>query len=724
MAGSVPSDLSDCRNSTSCTKMVQVGTQTLSLRAAVEALPPEGGTLELPAGHFTGSGSCGVVVRQSNVTIRGAAGPLETVIDCAGRDRHMVLLGANISLERLRLVGGAATPRSCATSAAMGLSCSLDTNGGCLLVAGGPAAVRDCRLEGCAASGNGGGVAAYGPLTLERVQVEGCSSVRGGGVYSRAEVKAVNSSLERNSAWQGGGIFVEGAVGVLAGQGVALVGNTAQNSGGGLHAEESARIRLGGRSTVRGNTAGANGGGINLYLWAELVLEGDVAVAENLVTDESNGYGGGGVCGFEETRVELRDRAAVVDNVALNAAGGGLRLTHGSALMMGDDALLGRNKAQMGGGLYFAQKGIIIMSGRARVVGNKAMDGGGIFITSTSHKNRPFTGPGPVFLNLSDSVSVCGNTASESGGGIFGTSQEDLWGRFYIFLTGNVVIKGNSATVQGGAVHLERHSSLTVDGRVRIEDNNAGIIGGAIQSINQVKIHLGGQTVVRNNSALSAAGAIGLNGSALFVFDDVTINGNSANYTGGAIMAVSSSLVELLGTTRVVGNCAGSGGAVFLTQGSVMTVTGWTRVANNRAMTGGGVFAQESTVAVLQNASVSWNDAGLRGGGLMLSAAEAHLEGAPAVEHNRAGKAGGGMYLELQSGLSVGGAAVINENTAGIFMLGKCSAELASFVDVADGDLIHAGGGIFATDGAEVTLGGSAVLRRNSASVGGAVSLR
>jgi predicted outer membrane repeat protein len=723
MAGSVPSDSSDCRNSTSCTKMVQVGTQALSLRAAVEALPPEGGILELPAGHFTGSGSCGVVVRQSNVTIRGSAGPLETVIDCAGRDRHMVLLGANISLERLRLVGGAAA-RSCATSAAMGLSCSLDTNGGCLLVAGGPAAVRDCRLEGCAAPGNGGGVAAYGPLTLERVQVEGCSSVRGGGVYSRGEVKAVNSSLERNSAWQGGGIFVEGALGVLAGQGVALVGNTAQNSGGGLHAEESARIRLGGRSTVRGNTAGANGGGINLYLWAELVLEGEAEVAENLVTDESNAYGGGGVCGDGETRVELRARAAVVDNMAFNAAGGGLRLTRGSGLVVKDDAIIGRNMGTLGGGLYFAQKGTINVSGRAAVENNSAIwwNGGGFYLSGLSYNHIPISGQGAIFLNVSGTASFRGNSAVDNGGAICASGRSPDVMRSHVVLTDDVVMEGNSGT-DGGAIYLEFLSSLITDGRVRLAGNSAGRNGGAIMASSQATVDLGGHTVLKANFALRWGGAIGVDGSELTVRDNVTIDGNSARNFGGGIAARSSSIITLRGAAKVQDNCGGSGGGIYAVQGCTLLVADGVQVVKNQAVTGGGIFAQAGKATVMDDTVVSRNDAALQGGGIFLSAASLQVEGAVAVEHNRAGKAGGGLYLDLQSKLGVN-SGVIDDNTAGPFLLGTCAAALASTAGVTGGNGSSAGGGIFATDNAEVTLKSGAALRRNSAGAGGAVLIR
>jgi predicted outer membrane repeat protein len=719
----VPSDISDCSNSTACTKMVQVGSQTLSLRAAVEALPAEGGTLELPAGYFTGSGSCGLVVRQSNVTIRGAAGPLETVIDCAMRDRHFVLLGANISIERLRLINGEAAPRSCATAAAMGLNCSLDINGGCLLFAGGPAAVRDCRLEGCTAAGVGGGVAAYGPLTMVRLQVEGCSATRGGGLYSRGGIMAVNSSLNGNSAWQGGAIFVDGAAGVLTGQGLVLAGNTAQNSGGGLHAEGSARIQLGEGSRVQGNTAGANGGGIFLYLWAELVLEGDAAVAENLVTDDSNEYGGGGVCGDEDTRVELRDRAAVVDNVAFKSAGGGLRLTRGSALVVRDDAAIGRNKGTWGGGLYFAQKGTVNVSGRAAVYENTARwSGGGVHLSAMSFVNFPLSGQGAIFLYISGSVSFRSNSATYSGGAISASGRSPEWMRSHVFLTDDVVMESNRGN-NGGAINVEHMSSLIVNGRVRFVGNVARVTAGAILVTDQATVHLGGQTVLEKNAASFAAGAIGLEGSELFVRDSVAFLGNSGSYFGGAIAAMSLSVIDLAGAVRVEGNCAGSGGAVFVTQGCALTVAGGTRIVKNQAATGGGINARASTVVVMNYAVVGWNDAALYGGGILMSAAAMQMKGAYAVEHNRAGKEGAGLYLELHSELRVDGG-VIDDNTAGQFLIGDCAAALASAASMSGSDGSSAGGGIFATDDSEVTLESGAALRRNSAGAGGAVLIR
>lgn len=705
--------------------MIQVGAQALSLRAVIEAMPLGGGTLELPAGYFTGSSSCGVVVRQSNITIRGAAWPLETVIDCAGRDRHMVLLGANITLERLRLVGGAAGPRSCATSAAMGLNCSLDTNGGCLLVAGGSATVTGCRLEGCTASGDGGGVAAYGPLKLERVRVDGCSASRGGGVYSRWVVAAVNCSIEGNTAWQGGGIFAEGAAAALMGHGITIAGNTAQSSGGGLHAQDSARVRLGDRSRVRANTAGANGGGVYLYLWAELVLEGDAAVAENRVTDGSNAYGGGGVCGFEETRVELRDRASVVDNVAEISAGGGLRLTHGSALVMGDDAVIGGNIGTLGGGMFFDQKGTIDVSGRAAVENNTAtwFDGGGFYLGALSYTNPPLSGHGPVFLNMSGSVSVRGNSASDNGGGICASGRAEAYERSHLLLTDDVVLEGNTNGLSGGAIQVEWFSSLIIEGRVRIEGNSVGQDGGGIMAVHQATVYLGGRTVVRNNSAPYSGGGIGLDGSELFVRDNVTVSGNSAGNFGGGVAARSVSAMTMRGAARVEGNCAGSGGGIHATQGCTLLVADGVRVVKNQAVAGGGIFAEASTVAVLEDAVVGWNDAVMHGGGLLLSATEVQMAGSVAVERNRAGKAGGGLYLDLQSRLNVEGG-VIADNTASPFLFGGCAAALIATAGVTGAEGRSAGGGIFATDSVVMTLGSGVRLEKNSASAGGAVAIR
>jgi hypothetical protein len=722
----MPSDFHNCSDSTACSALVRVGTQNLSLRAAVDALSAGGGTLELPAGYFTGNGSCGVVVRQSNVTIRGAAWPLETVIDCAGRDRHMVLLGSNISLERLRFVGGAAAPRACDVAAAMGLDCARITGGGCLLVAGGPASVSDCRIESCTASGDGGGVAAYGPLTLQRVQVDGCTARRGGGVYSHGEVSVVNSSLEGNAAWQGGGIFVLGAAAALVGHGVTLAGNTAQNSGGGLQAEDCARVRLGERSQVRGNTAGANGGGIYLYLWAELVLEADAAVAENHVTDGSNAYGGGGVCGFEETRVELRDRSMVVSNVAEISAGGGLRLTHGSALIMRDDAVIGSNIGTMGGGMFFDQKGTVNVSGRSAVEYNIATwyDGGGFYLGALSYTYPPLTGHGPVFLYMSGNAAVRGNVAADNGGGICASGRGGWRQQSHLFLTDDVVFEGNSNGIQGGAINVEWYTSLIVDGRVRMEGNTVGQMGGAIMGRQQAIIHLGGQTVVRNNAATLTAGAIGLDGSELSVDDNVAIYSNSGGRFGGGIGARSQSIINLGGATRVEDNCAGSGGGVYVTEDCTLTVGGAGRVVSNQAMTGGGVFAQASTLSILDNATVGWNQAALHGGGILLSAGAVQVQGAVSFAHNRAGQAGGGLYMALQSGMSVDGGVVIEDNKAGPFLLGDCAAALASAAGLTGGEKSGAGGGIFARDDGKLILRGGVAVRNNSAAAGGGISIR
>ena len=90
------------------------------------------------------------------MTIRGSA--RGTLLDCAERQRHFVITGANVTLQALHLIHGSALPRACVGRAADGGPCSLDPDGGCVLVLGKDARLLGCNLTACRAAGRGGGI--------------------------------------------------------------------------------------------------------------------------------------------------------------------------------------------------------------------------------------------------------------------------------------------------------------------------------------------------------------------------------------------------------------------------------------------------------------------------------------------------------------------------------------------------------------------------------------
>ena len=91
------------------------------------------------------------------------------------------------------------------------------------------------------------------------------------------------TSLRSCTAFNGGGVFVQGPGGSLAATWAVIEGCRASNAGGGVHAALNVSIRLAGAATVRGNAAGANGGGVYIVEGGALAMEGDSAVDANTV---------------------------------------------------------------------------------------------------------------------------------------------------------------------------------------------------------------------------------------------------------------------------------------------------------------------------------------------------------------------------------------------------------------------------------------------------------
>ena len=242
-----------------------------------------------PGSYFTGSGSCGITIHQSHVVIRGrGAGAGGTLIDCAHFARHFAVLGNNVTLAGMGLVNGSARVGTCSGA----VPCALADDGGCVLLAGSGAALVGCSLSGCAAVGRGGAVfvapggvatAANGGVTLEAVHVSGCQATYGGAVWAGAAVLlGAGTSLRSCTAFNGGGVFVQGPGGSLAATSAVVEGCRATNAGGGVHATLNVSIRLKG-AAVRGNAAGANGGGVYIVEGGALAMEGDSAVDANTV---------------------------------------------------------------------------------------------------------------------------------------------------------------------------------------------------------------------------------------------------------------------------------------------------------------------------------------------------------------------------------------------------------------------------------------------------------
>jgi hypothetical protein len=122
-----------------------------------------------------------------------------------------------------------------------------------------------------------------GAAACARVRVQRDAATYGGAVWAGAEVSiGAGTTFRLCSAFQGGGVFVQGPGESLAATQATVEGCQATNAGGGVHATLNASIRLDGVA-VRGNAAGAYGGGVYIVEGGSLAVLGDSAVQDNQV---------------------------------------------------------------------------------------------------------------------------------------------------------------------------------------------------------------------------------------------------------------------------------------------------------------------------------------------------------------------------------------------------------------------------------------------------------
>ncbi len=194
-----------------------------------------------------------------------------------------------MTLAGISLVNGSARAGACGGSE----PCALAADGGCVLLAGADSKLSDCVLSSCAAEGRGGaifvgkrggvGVAAAGVVTLNVVHLFRCLATYCGAIWAGEAVSlGAGTRLQLCTAFQGGGVFVQGPSGSLTAARVVVEGCRATAAGGGVHATLNASVHLEGVA-VRSNAAGAHGGGMYIEEGGELVVDGDSVIQNNSV---------------------------------------------------------------------------------------------------------------------------------------------------------------------------------------------------------------------------------------------------------------------------------------------------------------------------------------------------------------------------------------------------------------------------------------------------------
>jgi predicted outer membrane repeat protein len=300
------------------------------------------------------------------------------------------------------------------------------------------------------ANGNEGGIVNEGTLTVANCTVMNNSGSlhgnlsdlpMGGGVYNdyTGMLTVTNSTLSGNSALDGGGIF---SLGTLTVGGTVVSGNSAvpffeaasgvtfHAFGGGIYSADTLTMT---RSTISGNTAEQNGGGI------VIAFNGTVTstISNSAVTDNSAGFEGGGI--YSDGLLAVG--STVLSQNTANGIGGGIASDYSLTVSL---STFTGNSACEGGGIYNAGATTVrdsVFGGSSTDLSNSAELGGAIY--------------NAVFGTLDVRGSTfSGNTASDSGGGIYNLGTATVQ---------ECTLSGNTAANDGGGIYNGASGTLTID---------------------------------------------------------------------------------------------------------------------------------------------------------------------------------------------------------------------------------------------------------------------
>ena len=249
------------------------------------------------------------------------------------------------------------------------------------------------------------------------------------------------------------------------------------------------------------------------------------------------------------------------------------------------------------------------------IKGGYATNGGGINIAKSA------------VLNLYN-VTVAENTAVD-GGGIFvrGTLSID-----------GAVIKDNSSTDDGGAIHISDEASA-------VSIKNAVITG----------------NYGNGSDKDSQAGAIYQNKNITTDIVNTFITENESNAKGGGIY-LRTGKINMTGGA-VEDNSSTAGGGVFVTENTTFTADG-TLFSDNEATNGTGGAICDEGYLTLTDCTVTDNSAKTWGGGVYLADdtnASLSLNGGR-IENNACVNNGGGVHVSGTAAISVSGAPVVKNN--------------------------------------------------------------
>ena len=290
-----------------------------------------------------------------------------------------------------------------------------------------------------------------------------------------------------------------------------------------------------------------------------------------------------------------------------SSAGGAIKLTYGSKLVLNGGSIALNNSTGYGGAVYVAS-GTSFTMNDGFICGNSGYEGGGVAIDG-----------GTFVMN---GGSIAGNTSGYTGGGVFVTNS----GTFVMndgLVTENYITYGEG---DGGGVYIRTSGDFKLNGGTI--SYNKSPQGAGLGMYDNATATMTGGKICNNTSTWNRGGAGGVNIYACQYF----------NMTGG----------EISNNEATNGN----GGGIKLNT-VTFNMSGDAVIKDNKAATEGGgiyVYYNKATISMSGNALIKDNEAGSNGGGIRNGTIT--MEDNAGIEGNVSNGWGGGIHSDYSVSMS------------------------------------------------------------------------
>ncbi|MBQ9391754.1 MAG: right-handed parallel beta-helix repeat-containing protein, partial [Lachnospiraceae bacterium] len=520
--------------------------------------------------------------------------------------------------------------------------------------------ITDCKIEGNSADKRGGGIYLddRGAIEISHTTLKNNTvTEQGGGIYIEeyAVFSADTVTIESNKANEkGGGVYNDGTQTTLTG--CPIINNSCGTSeeaddiddfsGGGVYVAEDAKMTVK-TCDITGNSATGNGGGIFADEDADgITFDGIITINSNKATFGTGVYLGEG----DDDKITIGsefDYSSVINEIDAQKHEG--VFTSGYSEAQKDNVTT----------IFVAPKGFSVaykesehevgFASSWKDLQNAINDNNGTNVLQldqdytalsdderlniphditidlnghTLNRNMQDKDDDGQVINIEDNKTLTVKNSSENPGVITGGDAKK-GGAFMVQddstlnIESNVLIRGNKADVDGGAIYVKGKLNITgtQEKPVIIEGNYADDTGGAIYVDSEDDSQMTLEYVtIQSNSSNNSGGAMNLHNKTESTIKNCTITGNSAGSYGGAIrMASSGKTLNITDTKIEENNSADDGGGIFLYQGTIImngTADGKCTVSNNTTNNdSGGVKVTDNTEFSATNVKINKNSA-------------------------------------------------------------------------------------------------------------------